>query len=300
MARLLLILVLNIYTLQAYSNSCCGQSPASFTILSLSQKLSVSTGVSYLSSQGRVYDNSDEFYLWNDKKREVRSFLLNVSSTLVDRHQVFINTSYLQGYYSDSFGVGYSTHLSDTLLGYSYEILPEYSFSYWKPKVFITAFLNVPTGRSIYDNNRLSEGADVTGHGLWGTGIGVTLRKVYFPWTITLQGRTLRLFSKEFESVRVSDFYDSSLAFLLNYSTRLWGLQFNTGLTFTHLSERRIEPVNVTSGVTQNFSVLGGVQRSISESWVAGINYSDQTLVGPAKNSILNRSLNINFNYNYF
>lgn len=300
MGRALLVVFTIFIGLRASANSCCGQSPASFTILSMDQTLSVSTGVSYLESVGRVYNDSEAFFVWNDKKRVVQSIPLNVASTLVDRHQVFLNTGLLQGHYQDSFENGYATNLSDTLLGYSFELLPEYSFSYWKPVVFVTALINLPTGHSIYDRGHLSEGGDVTGHGQWGAGLGVTLRKVYFPWTLTVQGRSIRLDPRQFDTVRVSDFYDSSLAFLVNYSSRWWGLQLNSGITFTHLSERKVAPSNVTSGVTQNFSVLAGLQRSISENWVAGLNYSDQTLVGPAKNTILSRNFNISFNYNYF
>ncbi len=300
MAHCILIFSLLFLSKTSWASSCCGQSPASFTVLALNQKLSFSTGVTYLRSQGRVYNESDQFYIWESKKREVRSVLVNLASTLADQHQIFLNTNLLQGHYSDPLEKGSSTNLSDTLIGYTYEILPEYSFSYWKPVVSLTAFLNLPTGHSIYDRSSLSEGTDVTGHGQTGTGLGITVRKVYFPWTLTLQGRMIRLFSKRFERVNVSDFNDSSLAFLIDYSSSWWGLVFNGGLTFTHLSERTIEPSLVTSGVSQNFNILGGIQKSISESWVTGLYFSDQTLLGPAQNTILNRSVSLNFNYNYF
>lgn len=299
MGNVVLIIFILLGARSVFANSCCGQSPASFTVLSMNQRMSLSTGFSYLRSQGRVRDNSEKFYVWGDKKREVRSIPLNLASVFADRQQLFLNLVTMQGSYSDRNESGATTHLSDTLMGYSYEVLPEYNFSYWKPIVYATVFLNIPTGHSIYDSARLSEGADVTGHGQWGAGLGITLRKVYFPWTITLQARTIQLLAEEFENSRVSDFYDSSAAFLLSYSSQWWGLMFNGGVTFTHLSERRLEPSQITSSVSQNFNVLGGVQRALSGKWMVGINYSDQTLFGPAKNTLLNRSINLNFNYNY-
>lgn len=300
MAHFLLILLSLFMSRPVLASSCCGQSPASFTVLSLNQRLSLSTGFSHLRSQGRVFNNSDEFFTWDNKKREVRALALNVASVPADRQQVFVNASLLQGQYVDSEENQQATSWSDTLVGYTYELLPEYSFSYWKPVVFATAFLSLPTGRSIYNKGGLSEGTDVTGHDQWGAGLGVTLKKVYFPWTLTLQGRSIQLFAEDFGAVRVSRFYDSSLAFLVNYASRWQALQLNGGVTFTHLSPRTIAPGNVTSGETQNFSVLAGVQKPISDSWAAGVSYSDQTLLGPAKNSILNRSLSFNFNFNYY
>lgn len=302
MARIFLIFIGIFSSHSAFANSCCGQSPASYSVLSLNQSLSFTTGISYLRSYGRYHsgrDGQERLEVWDRKKREVTTMNLNVASSTAERHQVFLNTNLLKGTYSDEFGKEQSSHLSDTLLGHSYELVPEYSFSYWKPVVYLTTFFNLPTGRSTYESD-VTEATDVTGHGQWGFGLGVTLRKVYFPWTMTLQGRTLKLFSQTFDDVKVSDFYDSSLAFLGNYASRLWGLQFNAGITYTHLSERTIAPSQVTSEVTQNYSVLAGVQRSVSESWVAGVSYSDQTLIGPAKNSILNRSVNISLNYNIF
>lgn len=306
MAYLLLILALSSWFPSAFASSCCGQSPASYSILSMNQRLSVSSGMSYTRSYGRYRHfagGNEGLEVWDDKKREVTSLLLNVAGTVAPRQQMLLNTAIVQGHYSDESGSERSNHLSDTLLGYSYEILPEYAFSYWKPIVYVTGFLNLPTGHSTYEMN-LSEGTDVTGHDQWGAGLGLTVKKVYFPWTLTLQGRTLQLFAKTFGDVRVSDFYDSSLALIVNHSSRFWDLQWNGGVTFNHLSERtteRVEGIPLDSSeASQSFSLLAGVQRPVGKNWGAGISYSDQTLLGPAKNSILNRSINLNLNYNYF
>ena len=300
MAHFLLITFILLSSPLLIANSCCGQSPASFTVLSLEQRLSLSTSLSYIESQGRVFEDSREFWFWDGKKRQVQALGLNVASSIAHRQQFFVNLSLLNGHYKDSNESGTATNLSDTLIGYNYEIFPEYSFSYWKPIVYITALVNLPTGNSIYDSVSLSEGTDVSGHNQWGTGLGVTLKKIYFPWTLTLQGRSIYLIEKQFETLKVSGFYDSSAALLISYASQWFGLQLNSGVTFSHLSQRKISPSGTISGVSQNWSVLFGVQRPISDSTGIGINYSDQTILGPAKNSLLNRSIALNFNYNSF
>lgn len=300
MARLLLIICLIFVSEVSFGNSCCGQSPASFSVLSLDQTLSITASYSYIQSQGRVYGNSKEFYVWNDKKREIQSLQLNLASVIRDRQQLFLAASVLQGSYEDSFEKSSSQNLSDTQFGYTYEVLPEYSFSYWKPIVYLSFLATIPTGKSIYDNTLLSEGAGVTGHNQWGAGFGVTLKKVYFPVTVTFQTKILKIFSKQFENIRVSDFYDSSVALLSNYATPYWQVALNLGLTFSHLSKRTIQPSNTSSGIIQNSTVLIGLQRPLGDSWSVGVNYADQTLVGRAQNTILNKTYNFNFNYNYF
>lgn len=299
MGRFLLTILFLTSSKSVLASSCCGQSPSSFTVLALEQRLSVNTSYSFLNSAGRIF-NSDEFYIWEEKERVVQSLQFNVASAFASRHQVFLNTSILQGRYQDEFETGSSQNMSDTQIGYTYELLPEYSFSYWKPLVYVSAIVNLPTGNSIYDESSLSEGTDVTGHNQWGAGLGLTLRKVYFPLTITFQAKTLRVFSKQFSDVEVSNFYDNSLALLFNYALNFQQMALNFGVTMNQLTAREISTSDVASGEMLNTTLLFGLQKVFSDSWSVGINYADQTLLGPAKNSILNQTYNFNINYNYF
>lgn len=276
------------------------KAPPALQFLSLEQSLNISTSYSYAQAQGRVYTDPNAFYIWTNKKRVVETVQLNVASAFTGRQQFFLTTSLMHSLYKDSIERGTAQHLADTLIGYTYEAIPEYAFSYWKPNVFVSILMNLPTGKSIYDHAYLSEGADVTGHNQWGAGLGLTLRKVVFPLTITLQGKAIRLFSKRFADTDVSGFYDTSLAILTNYATNYWDIALNLGLTFNHLTPRTLQQSQVTSGSMQNATVLIGAQKSLNDTWNVGLTYADQTLIGQARNSILNRTFSININYNYF
>ena len=299
MARVLLALLIASSSTIGLANSCCGQSPASFPILSLEQRLSVVSSFSMVETQGRV-NNSGEFDQWDDQERTLRSTQLLVSTTLGPRHQAFFGASLLEGTYSDSYNSGSQVHMGDTQLGYSYEVLPEYSFSYWKPLVYLSVLGNLPTGHSIYEESSLSEGAGVTGHNQWGVGLGLTVRKVYFPLTLTVQVKSLKIFSRSFERVFVSDFYDQSLALLVNYATRFWGLSLNSGVTSNLLSSRQISTSANRSGSMYSTNLLFGLQKPLTDSLGVGLNYVDQTLIGEASNTLLNRTYSISINYNYF
>lgn len=324
MARILVASLLCLYSYNIFASSCCGQSPASFTILSLNQKLSLNTSYNLITSQGRIFQNSDEFFIWDTKKRQIQALNLEVASQFKQRHQLFIKSAILSGLYEDSAGRDSAQNLSDTLIGYSYEVLPEYTFSYWKPIIWASVLINAPTGKSIYDQSQLNEGADVTGHNQWGTGLGLTLKKVYFPFTLTFQARSLFVFSRKFynngtldssqnsslsfhnsssnnlSSTQVSNFFDNSLALLMNYSSKLWNLSFTTGVTLKQLSQRRIQPANISSGISESTTLLLGTQKVLTDSTALSLSYGDQTLIGRARNTILNRTYTLNFNYNYF
>lgn len=298
MGRIFLILTISFLSWKVQANSCCGQSPASFTVLALDQSLSVNAAYSFTNSEGRVF-NTDDFYVWNGKKRQIQTLQLNLAGMLADRQQWFVTGAVLSGHYKDSIESTDAQHATDTQIGYTYEVLPEYSYSVWRPIVYFSVLANVPTGKSIYDDSSLSEGTDVTGHNQWGAGAGITVRKVYFPLTITLQARSFRIFARSFDNVRVSDFYDNSAAALLNYATRFKNVSINLGLTTNQLTSRTLD-TGGSSGIMQSTTVIAGLQKPFGENWAAGLNYSDQTFLGPAKNTLLNRTLTFNLNYNYY
>ncbi|MCB0413004.1 MAG: hypothetical protein KDD50_01640 [Bdellovibrionales bacterium] len=299
MVRIFTIILILLRPIFSFAGSCCGQSPSSFTILNSQQRLNLSTSFSALETEGRVF-NDQSFLPWSEKRRRINSLSLTVASTFKELHQVFLSFSHQTGIYSNSFTEASSSHLSDSLFGYSYEIYPEFSFSYWKPRVFITALLNIPTGLSVFEPGGLSEGTQVTGHNQWGSGLGITLLKTYYPFSITLQFKTLTLYSKDFGNVQVSDFNDSSVAFLMSYASQIKDIQLNSGITFNHLSGRTTLPSNQSSQPSQSYTLVAGLQKPIDDWWTMALTYSDQSLIGPARNSLLNKTLSFNLNYNYF
>ena len=300
MGRIFIIILLSYQSL-ALANSCCGQTPASFVVLNMKQTLSASLGYSYMQAQGRVFNNPDEFFIWNnDKRRIIQSTQLSLAGSLSSRHQISMTTALMSSDYRSGNEQGSSQNLSDTLIGYHFELLPEYTYSAWKPVVFVSTFLNLPTGQSIYDPASLSEGADVTGHNQWGYGVGLTLRKVYFPLTLTWQSKWIHLIEEEFQQATVSDFEDISSAFLLDYTAELLPVTLTTGVTWSYLSPRRIGGLAPRSGSSEVTSFLASILKTIDDSWALSLAYNDQTLLGRPRNIILNRTLTFNINYNYF
>lgn len=279
-----------------WSSSCCGQAPTSFTVLSLHQKLSLTTGYTLSDSVGRVYQDPNEFFVFENKKRTVQTLSINMASQITDRSQAFIAFGQSYGAYESAGTKTTAEHLTDTLVGYNYEILPEYSFSYWKPNVYLSALVNLPTGRSIYDNNSLGEAAGVTGHNQYGIGLGITLKKVYYPLTLSFQAKTIELIGTSINSTQVSGFYDSSLSLIGSFAFQ--NFTTSLGLSYNDLSTRTVNTIN--SAGANNTTVLFSVQTPLKDSVFLGLSYSDQTLLGRSKNTLLNRNYSLNLNYNYF
>lgn len=295
---LVLFQALSFLSLKAQASSCCGQSSASYTVLFLKQKLSTSFGVSYTDTQGRVNGGSTDFTVWSKKKSQKQTFSFNGAFALSERNQVFMTASFLEASYEDSFGGDQGSSLSDVLLGYSFEALPEYTYSAWKPEVYVSTFLNLPTGTSAYDAKALSEGAGVTGHDQLGAGVGLSIRKVRVPFILLTQLKVIRLFGKDFSGDEVSGFNDSSASAMVTYGSSLWGLGFSTGLTWAHLSGRRLN--GFKAGSSKSVTTIFSIQKVINEDFSASVSYSDQTLLGSPRNTLLNKAYSFNLSYNFY
>ncbi len=303
MARAIIIFKLTIilifYSKQVNASSCCGQAPSSFSVLTNNEKLNISTSFVKIRTQGRLIRNSGNFYDWSNKKRTIQSFTFDISLSLEERHQINLSSSLNSGSFSSEFEKATSNNLSDTLISYTYELLPEYSYSKFKPQVFSSVFLSVPSGHSIYKKNGLSEGTSVTGHEQWGVGLGLTLRKVYFPFSFLAQIKSIRFFSKNFDNFSVSDFFDTSINFTTSYTTKFFNIIINSGLTLSHISPKKINTLRIKSLESISTGLFFGVQKNISIDTSIGIIYTDQTLLGPAKNTLLNRSMSLNINHKF-
>jgi hypothetical protein len=301
MARILLIISLtSLYFNQSIASPCCGQSSSSLGVMTQRQRMNLSVSQSQSSAFGRVYDSSDDFYVWQDSKERIMdSTQLSISYKLNERLQSFFNTAYQVATYKD-FGFKQSDqNLTDTTLGFTYEILPEYTFSYYRPTVYLSVFSNLPTGNSIFKGNSGAENISVSGHGQWGVGVGVTVNKIILPWSVLIQVKSLRLVDKDFGNAQVRGFFDSSAQLTMGYALKFLDLNLTAGILSLELSERRVRYQDEFDIPASRSTALSfGIAKPILENMVVAFNYSDQSLIGSPRNSLLSQTVSLNFAYN--
>jgi hypothetical protein len=283
-----------------FASSCCGQSGGSFPVSYLKQKLSLNMALSRSESLGRVRAGSNQFVTFSDDKKLLKESLgFDAVYSLTDRSQMFTKASFFRNSYSSAVLNQQQTDLSDLVIGYTYEVLPEYTYSKWKPVVYLSTLLNLPTGRSVHDPNGLAEGADVTGYDQWGLGAGLTFRKVWFPFRAIVQLKSLALFRDDLSGVEVSNFWEHSAGLTLSYSVpNFYDVNLTSGLTWQSLQGRSVDKIRTADSefVSFNFSII----KPLNDSFVLSVNYVDQTLLGTPENSLLNRAFSTNINYNFY
>jgi hypothetical protein len=196
--------------------------------------------------------------------------------------------------------------MMDTMVGFTYELWPEYSFSYYKPIVYISGFVNLPTGRSVFEGVAGPENIAVTGHGQWGSGVALTLQKTIRPWSLLFQAKSLRLFEETWGEASVGEFYDSSVQLILGYNLPIWDLNFNFGITQLELSSRKVKLntdfilTDVRSPNSRSTMLSFGLSRSVTENFNLALSFNDQTLLGQPKNTLLAQGVSVILSYNKF
>ncbi len=293
--------------MKALASPCCGQNSASLNVMTLHQGLSLSLAQTQMQSVGRVFDSNNDFFVWPDSKtRDVAITQISAAMSLNSRLQLLLTSSWQSSNYRSNDFQQSAADMMDTVLGVTFDVWPEYTFSYYKPNVYVTVFANVPTGRSVFEGQTGPENIAVTGHGQWGAGVGLTLQKSLAPWSVMMQMKSLHLLSESWSQSQVDGFYDSSFQMLVGYSLPFWDLNLNFAVTQLELSSRTVEIKSTGTSVSvkspnSRSTLLGfGLSRMFGESVNLALNFSDQTLLGKPKNTLLAQGVSFVISYNKF
>lgn len=197
-----------------------------------------------------------------------------------------------------------ATALGDLRVNGAYEILPEWSYSAWRPKGYLFTQVIFPLGRSIYESK--SAGAvDAIGQGFYTMALGSLLLKRWGDWDVFLMPEIHyslpRSFSEGGDSLSVAPGFGSSAALGLGVSP--WGGDLRVGL--------RIQPAyaarkKVTTASEESLTAYQLVWDSalelgylIEENWSLSAAYTDQTLLGPANGTTLSRSVSLSLQHRF-
>lgn len=187
-----------------------------------------------------------------------------------------------------------ATGLGDLALSMGYEILPEWSYSAWRPKgiLFLTATL--PTGGSIYDATQLYR-IDSRGRGFFGLSVGTLLTKSWGNWDVSIMMEGHRSFSKtitnELGTLALNPGWGGSG--VLSAGVSPWGGAVRIGFAVAPSIEEPVATEGIFSGRGQSVSLWTAsaqVSYMASSELSMSLVYSDQTIIRASDNSALNHS----------
>lgn len=235
---------------------------------------------------------------------------LSGASLLSDRAQVGVTATFAAREFSRGTENASATAFGDTSLGVAYEVLPEWNYSSWRPRGHSFFEVTLPTGRSVYEANRPGM-VDATGRGFFRLAAGAVFTKRVEFWDLLAIAELHRSLPRVFsatpanqETLRVDAGYGASAAVGAGYSPGggKWRLGVRLQPSFAEgrvlvaspdsASSRptRSRPVRV---VDTSLEASWLIDESAAGTWTAFGAYVDQTLLGPAANTSLNRIVSL-------
>ena len=217
----------------------------------------------------------------------VQSYSLDAAFLISDRWQLGGALPYVGRSRSTSSLKASDWGLGDVSGTVGYEFLPEFSYSRWQPRGFSFFQLTLPTGGNVYESQD-TFAVDAKGYGFYALSAGVFLIKSWGAWDSSFRLAINSSLNRAFKASDGSTIYirpglNGSVAFGGGYSPG--GGDFRVGI---NINPVYTAPTNIAShklvwNTTLDLSYL------IQRSWAVSAGYSDQTLLGPAENTSLQR-----------
>ena len=279
----------------AFAAACCGGGNGIPGIIIGDEKANLTVELSSLQIQTDVSQNS----IWRDRKDPdaTSSFRIQYTQVFSDRFQWGISTSVLKRDRADQS----STGLADTSLHLGYEVLPDWSYSNWRPRAVSYIGLTAPTGRSIYE----AEDAlllDARGKGFWSVRAGTAFSKVLRRLSFLSNIEFARTFSKKLDTASYQGLIEPQNSMSVVVGAGYAFSKFTIQASLLHLYEERLvfsggPDQNTSDSQVSTFSIGAsspiGTENSDGDLWILNAEYFDQRIMGQPKNTALTNGFTV-------
>jgi hypothetical protein len=288
---------------QTWASSCCAGNGAAPNMVTgedqarLSLSLAASKAVGFAEPTGQVKSVSP-----GAPAEWTQTALLSAAFLLEDRWQAGIQLPVVRkglvptGGSAASGGLSesqFATGLGDIRLNVAYEFLPEWTYSVWKPKGFVFLQVTLPTGKSLYE----LPAADIlsaTGRGFYQVGWGGLFLKRWGSWDTYGIPEVHWVLGRSFSGrEQLGSGWGGSIAWGVGYSPLESDFRFGVRIQPLYESSRdRLRNRRQTQTTDQLlWNVALESSYLWSPAWALNLIYTDQMLLGPARNTALNRTI---------
>ena len=279
----------------AFGAPCCGGSSAIPTLITGDDRAQVQASISHGSIIGDAPNQGIPVFRSSTDSENLDVFNLAGAYRITDRTQAGLGVPIVSRSRQTSTAETSASGLGDVIVDFAYEALPDFTYSEWRPKGLVFLQATLPTGPSTYDST-LPFQIDARGRGFFTLGAGCAFLKTLSNWDFIFNLEVHRSFKRSITSQDGSGLtlipsFGGTAMLGAGYSPG--GGSFRIGATLAPIYEGAME---VTGGIqsTSDPQLSWGTSIQagylIAEEWSAALNYTDQTLLGPAQNVSLSRS----------
>jgi hypothetical protein len=286
-----------ILSVESFSSACCGGGSTFPSMILSDDQFQWAFAAGWAKTIGDVSPQGTSVFRAAQDQEWTQTYQISASHLLSDRWQAgfsfpFSGRSRSTGATSVSdWGMG------DASVTLGFEAWPEYSYSQWRPRGYGFFQITVPTGGNVYESS-LPFNVDARGRGLFQFAGGAIFVKSWTSWDSSLRLGVARSLPRRFQSadgsrIAIHPGWDATVALGVGYSPSQtnWRLGFvvapdSTGAT--NLARSKLL-----------WTATAEIARTFHRQWTAALSYSDQTLLGPAQNTSLDRTLQLSVRFSH-
>lgn len=292
---LVLISLINFNTLAA---SCCGGGGSMPNIITGDNRGQLGIVTSNSSYTHYADEESKISKRYNDNKETSETLTLSGAYLISELWQTGMSVPFKYNTHQTNTSSENSTGLGDIRIQAAHEFMPEYSFSYWRPRGFIFVEQFIPTSKSTYSASKPLR-TDAMGKGFFTTALGFSFNKLISYYDYNFLAEYHYSFKRKFDDVEVTPKGGVSSLISLGVSPYLGNFRMGTSLMYSNEFSTKVEG-QVNSKSNNRYLYEVGVNASYSyDEYSISLNYSDQTFLGTASNTTLSKTIGISL-FKYF
>jgi len=295
----LLVLAAVLSPNSGYGAPCCGGSSLLPSLVTGDDSAILSVTTSLDGVRNDVLPDGTSYVRGDDNIERTQTLKLSGAYRWADRWQSGVDIPLMRRYVSVAGQDATDTGLGDIGLNLGYEILPELSYSAWKPRGFLFARWLVPTGRSIYESSD-PLGTDNFGKGFHALSLGTVLVKTWRSFDFLLEGEGHWTLARTFvdatgNTTRFHSGWGASGLAAVGYSPGKGAMRIGTSLSPVYDAARTLENASQLGNTDSQLAWTLSFQASYqwSDEWTSTLSYADQTILGGAHNVTLSRTITL-------
>lgn len=285
----------------SWGAACCARSSAAPSLIVGDDEAQIGIGISLsgrvaeVNGEGIANFGSSNSSDWNQNIRLDGAFLVT------DRIQLGLGIAVSQHFIKEGSVADSAVGMGDFKLTSAYEFLPNWTYSLWRPQGYLFAVASLPTGKSVYESNNALK-ADVNGNGFYSFALGTLFLKRWSSLDTFLMPELHYALPRTFQNIgrpyQVSMGWGGSLGVGVGFSYNdfRFGLRMQPRLDQARVSE--LDPIRDRNWVSScDFGIDTSYLASSNDSIM--LSYTDQTILGPALNTNLNRVFSIGLQHRW-
>jgi len=281
MAKIYYTLITFFFSTHLYAASCCGggSSAASLIVGDHLQEWTFST--LFRSDIGQTNNNGQALMDSDENKDRTFTTSVEYKKLFGERTQANISLNFTQKE-SERLGKNETSKgLGDLGIGAFYEVITNYSYNEWLPRLFAGAKFIVPFGENNF-NSKKALRTDIRGTGFYKLDIPLVAVKNDWKFSATPQ------YLPQQKNLSATYAFTTAGSYTYSFNDEF---DFSTTLQWNYLADKKYQSQSLVAG--QYWDLTLAPMWMFNKMTSVNLSYTDSTLLGKNRNSTLYRSLSL-------